>query len=64
MQEPKYLVAAKCPICKKDYYPAPQHAYRVGAGKGVRVCSYHCQRKWEKEHKFKTRDESARRVTD
>lgn len=64
MYEPKILMPAKCPICKKKYYPAAQHAWRIGNGNGARVCSYSCMRKWEKEHHYKTRDESARRVTE
>jgi hypothetical protein len=31
----------KCPICKKEFVPAPYHAYRERP-KGRLVCSYHC----------------------
>lgn len=60
-----HLTAVKCPICKKEYYPTPDHAWRIGkhGEKGKRVCSYSCMRKWEKENHYKTRDETARRVT-
>lgn len=39
----------ECPICGKPFSPAVEHAYK--AGKGVNrklVCSYTCQRAWEK----------------
>lgn len=35
------IVELKCPICKKNYVPAPYHAWRVSP-KGPLVCSYHC----------------------
>lgn len=57
-----HLTPSKCPICKKNYYPTPDHAWRIGEN-GKRVCSYSCMRKWEKENHYKTRDESARRIT-
>ena len=35
-----------CPICRKNFIPAPEHAWRIG--NGVRVCSYSCMRKEER----------------
>ena len=46
----------KCPICGEKYHPEPEHAWRIGHGeKGIKVCSYTCMRKWEKEHKIRRR---------
>ena len=60
-----HLTQAKCPVCGKMYFPAGEHAWRIGeyGERGKRVCSYSCMRKWEKEHHYKTRDETARRET-
>lgn len=41
----------KCPICKKDFHPAPEHAWKIGPESSNNiVCSYTCMRKYEKEH--------------
>lgn len=42
---PKHLRAGEvvCPVCKKKFYPAPQHIYKNK--KGAKVCSYTCARK-------------------
>lgn len=40
----------KCPICKKYFYPAPLHAYKIGySDRPELVCTYHCMRAWEKD---------------
>lgn len=49
-----------CPICGKNFIPAPYHAWKVGCnaeddlldvyGNGKLVCTYSCMRKWEKSH--------------
>lgn len=55
-----------CPVCGKEFAPAPEHAWKIGAAlyrpidtrsgsmgkqwKVELVCSYHCQRAWEKEY--------------
>lgn len=42
-----------CPICKKEFLPAPEHAYDIilkGGGGRKLVCSYHCMRQWEREY--------------
>ena len=40
-----------CPVCGKEYIPAPKHLYRIPKpnhnGK-VKVCSYGCVRAYEK----------------
>lgn len=38
-----------CPVCKKNYIPAPYHIYKEKNGNGKLVCSYHCMLKTEKE---------------
>lgn len=38
----------KCPICGKRFHPESLHIYRAGTRM---VCSYHCQRQWEKSQK-------------
>lgn len=40
-----------CPVCGKEFLPAPQHVYKVDIKRGdIRyVCSYHCVRAHEKE---------------
>ena len=49
----------KCPICGKQFVPAAQHMWKIGNWDGVtgertvRVCSYSCMTKWEKEHDAK-----------
>lgn len=41
----------KCPICAKEFVPAPEHAWKIGTDKQNRlVCSYTCMRKWEREN--------------
>lgn len=41
----------ECPICKKKFYPAPMHAYKIGfISNPELVCSYHCMRAWEKDN--------------
>ena len=46
----------ECPICKKLFLPAPQHAWDI-SGYGTRwerlVCSYHCMREWERKQEAK-----------
>ena len=44
-----------CPVCGKEYVQMPQHMWKIGNWDGItgerniRVCSYSCMRKWEKE---------------
>ena len=41
----------ECPICKKKFYPAPMHAYKIGfESQPELVCSYHCMRAYEKDN--------------
>lgn len=38
-----------CPICKKNFIPAPYHVYKEAKKVSARlVCSYHCMLKAEK----------------
>lgn len=56
---PWYKVPLKtCPICKKQFAPALEHAWLIGKAyldtqtydyRNIPVCSYTCMRKWEKE---------------
>ena len=40
-----------CPICKKEYIPAPEHSYKIPTKKTFRkVCSYHCMRDYERRN--------------
>lgn len=42
---------AKCPICKKQFLPAPLHQWKIKKnGVKVKVCSYSCMRVWEKPY--------------
>ena len=46
----------ECPVCKKLFLPAPQHAYnisRFGTNWVRLVCSYHCMRDWERKQEAK-----------
>ena len=51
------LKMKKCPICKKEFHPQPQHSWKIGSENttGKIVCSYSCMRKWEKEKKYRRR---------
>jgi hypothetical protein len=55
--------AVKCPICDKIFYPMPEHQYKIGSGSkhDKLVCTYHCMRKYEKQHHMKRRGESNER---
>lgn len=39
----------KCPVCGKNYIPAPLHVYKIKNGTML-VCSWSCLRAYEKEH--------------
>ncbi len=49
------IVVKKCPICGKEFVPAPEHAYRLPYNKGGPVCSYHCMREARRRHEAKLR---------
>lgn len=38
----------ECPVCKKEFLPAPMHAWKISYEK--LVCSYHCMRQYEVLH--------------
>lgn len=42
-----------CPICGKEYLPAPMHVYKMPTKNGRLVCSYSCALKAEREHEEK-----------
>ena len=45
------FVWKKCPICGKEFHPAPQHNWKIGAESSNKlVCSYTCMREWEKKN--------------
>lgn len=49
MKDERYsYVERKCPICGKVFIPAAYHVYRKGE-RGPLVCSWGCQRAYEKE---------------
>lgn len=35
------IVVKICPVCGKEFVPAPDHVYKVTKS-GAPVCSYHC----------------------
>lgn len=45
----------ECPICKKNFIPAPEHYWKIDVdGSRPRlVCSYTCMRAWENEQERK-----------
>lgn len=48
-----------CPICGKNFIPAPQNYYKVD---GIRVCSWHCQLRGEREGNHPRKGEYAFKV--
>ena len=51
----KYLRERKCPICGKNFIPAPQHSwgYRKNKNQFVKVCSYSCHREAQRQKESK-----------
>lgn len=50
-----------CPVRGKEFMPAPQHGWLIGSELcPTPVCSYSCQRKWEKTHTIKSRQTTNR----
>lgn len=46
----KGLNVIKCPVCGRDFLPAPYHAYKIQTKLGrKRVCSWKCLRQNEKK---------------
>lgn len=55
----EHWVMKRCPICGKEYLPAAQHGWAIKEGtKKELVCSYTCQRKYEKNPKMKIKKRS------
>ena len=42
----------KCPVCGKEFLPAPQHVYKLAGGKRL-VCSYSCELRSMREREEK-----------
>lgn len=42
------LISRICPVCGKEFYPAPMHVYKAGE---KLVCSYSCMLKYQSEKK-------------
>lgn len=61
----KYCLPIECPICGKNFIPAPEHYWQIGnyglETRGVYVCSYSCMRKWEKEQEAKIKSKQRKR---
>ena len=48
----EFLLAKKCPVCGKEFYPAPMHAYKMKRyGRHVPICTYKCFIAVEKKKK-------------
>lgn len=48
------IVERTCPVCKKNFIPAPYHIYKTATG-GKLVCTYTCMLKSERKHEQKAR---------
>ena len=50
--ESKLIVDQKCPVCGKNFIPAPYHYWKVKLSneKWANTCSYSCMRVAEKEN--------------
>ena len=51
--------AIECPVCKKMFKAAPEHAYHIGADRKKLVCSYNCEQKWYREQEEKKKRKAA-----
>lgn len=58
----EHIAVKKCPVCGREYVPAPEHSYKVyleckkGTGHyKTPVCSYGCMRKHQREKEEKKR---------
>lgn len=50
------IITKICPVCGKEFPPAPWHRYKaVIGGNKVLVCTYPCMMKADKEHEEKKR---------
>jgi hypothetical protein len=56
------LTLHRCPICGRQFLPAPLHRYREHQSKtAVYVCSYTCSLKGQKLHEEKLENEKQRK---
>lgn len=51
----------KCPICGKNFVPAPYHSYRSRGRSAALVCSYHCVLESERREEEKRQNAKARK---
>lgn len=50
------VITKICPVCGREYPPAPCHAYKsIIGGNKVLVCTYPCMLKADKEHEEELR---------
>ena len=52
------IVCVSCPVCKKNFIPAPFHYYKV---KERRVCSWHCMLEGERRLESKRLDKKKKK---
>ena len=52
MAERIFFLERVCPVCGKTFICYPEHVYKIkkDTGNPKKVCSWGCQRKWEREH--------------
>ncbi len=51
---PQALSEVKCPVCGKEFIPAPQHVYKLIKGsKKQFVCTYKCMQAGRRSGKWK-----------
>ena len=59
----KIMPMKKCPVCKKEFIPAGQHAYKMPRSERL-VCSYHCMRQAQREYDSKLKYKKTRERRD
>ena len=67
MYDERYNFVNKiCPVCGKNFVPAPMHIYKIrNKNKCLNlVCTYGCMISWEKKHEKRPRKKYARRSGD
>ncbi|MBQ8649154.1 MAG: hypothetical protein IJ470_03700 [Clostridia bacterium] len=55
------IKTVKCPICGKEFIPAPYHAYKIYQKGYKLVCTYGCMRKWERQEENKNKKQQRRK---
>lgn len=67
MSDVRYAIIDKiCPVCGKNFVPAPEHIYRIRINKNRSnlVCTYNCMINWQNKHEKRSRREYAKKVKD